>query len=116
MLFAKLALLVQIKRIFTINQKNLIYWISWALIIANTATYVFVFFIFLFACVPRRSIWDRTVSGKCINVSVALVAASAINLVSDLSILALPLLGIWRLRMPLKRKLGVASIFATGAL
>jgi hypothetical protein len=116
MLFAKLALLVHIQHIFSINQRNFIYWCSWILIIANTATYIFAFFIFLFACVPRNAIWDLAVNGKCIDVDIATVSASAINLVSDLSILGLPILGIWRLRMPLNIKLGVASIFATGVL
>lgn len=116
MLFVKLALLLQIQRIFAINQRNFIFWASWALIIANAATYISVLFVFIFACVPRAKFWKPMISGKCINVDVAMISTSVINLVSDLGILILPLLPIWSLQMPLKRKIGVGSIFATGAL
>lgn len=116
MFFAKLALLLQIQRIFTINQRNFIFWASWFLIVANGAIYISVLFASIFACVPREKIWNPAVDGKCIDVGDAMITTSAINFISDVAILALPLLGIWSLQMPLKRKIGVGSIFAVGLL
>jgi hypothetical protein len=118
MFFAKLALLLQIQRLFTSmsNQKKTIYWASWALIIANAILYTCVFFVFVFGCMPREKIWNHYVPGRCLDIDAALIATSAINLVSDVAILVLPLAGIWQLRLPLKKKIGAGLVFATGLL
>jgi hypothetical protein len=116
MFFTKVALLLQIKRIFASCERNFTYWASWALIVANAMVYIAVTFVFVFACVPREKIWNSMVNGKCINTNAAMNSTAAINILSDLSIFILPLSGIWSLRMPLKRKIGVVSIFAIGAV
>jgi hypothetical protein len=118
MFAAKLAVLLQIKRIFTVHKKNATYWTVWILIIANLMVYTAILFSFIFACWPREHIWNPFATGKakCIDTAAALLASSAINLISDITILVLPLLGISKLQMPLKRKIGVGAIFLTGAL
>lgn len=45
-----------------------------------------------------------------------MLTSSGINLVSDVTILILPLRGISTLRIPIKRKLGVSAVFAVGIL
>lgn len=116
MFAAKLALLLQIKRIFAGPQRNFTYWAVWVLITANFATYLALFIALIFACWPREAIWNPFVKGKCINTCATMIASSVINIISDFTILILPLLSIWSLQMPLTRKMGVAVIFATGAL
>lgn len=116
MLFAKLVLLIQIHRIFTIAEKNFIFWATWILIICNVMTYISATFVYLFGCSPREAIWNPRVSGKCINWDRAQILTSAMNVVSDFCILVLPLQGIWGLHMPLKRKLGAGSVFGVGIL
>ncbi|KAF2734333.1 hypothetical protein EJ04DRAFT_576987 [Polyplosphaeria fusca] len=117
MFAAKLAVLLQIKRIFTAHQKNFTYFAVWFLIAANLAVYTAILFAFIFACYPREHIWNPFAEGKarCINTAATMISSSAINLISDFTILILPLLGISRLQMPLSRKIGVAAIFTTGA-
>lgn len=44
------------------------------------------------------------------------VPQSAFGLVFDLYILALPILGVWRLQMPRKRKVGIILVFFTASL
>lgn len=44
------------------------------------------------------------------------MAGGAINVVSDFAILLLPMVLISRLHMPLRKKIGVSAIFATGFL
>jgi len=39
-----------------------------------------------------------------------------VNLVSDMEILALPIIGVSQLQMSLKQKLSVSAVFATGVL
>lgn len=69
------------------------------------------------ACTPREKIWDPTVpGGKCTNLKVSLVVSSTTNVVSDILILLLPQNIIWRLQMPLQRKIGVSLIFVVGIM
>lgn len=116
MLAAKLALLLQIRRIFTGTKKNTMYWVVWALIMTNSISYTAFFFMFIFACVPRKKIWNPSIPGKCLDMDPTMIASGVINLVSDLAILVVPLLSISSLQMPTRRKVGVSAIFATGAL
>lgn len=72
--------------------------------------------LFILACEPRAKIWDPTVPGKCNNVLAILIFSGSWNVFSDLAILLLPLYVIWRLQLPVKRKLGVSVVFAAGTL
>jgi hypothetical protein len=116
MLAAKLGLLFQIRRIFTVNKKNVIYWVVWTLIVTNVISYSIFFFVFIVACIPREKIWNPSIPGKCLDMGPTMIASGVVNLISDLTILVLPLLSISNLQMPLKRKVGVSAIFATGTL
>lgn len=114
--FAKLAILMQISRIFSVGQRNGIFWSSWALIIANAVCYIIVMFLFIFECNPRQKIWNPSVEGKCMNTGNAVLAISAVNLASDVAILILPMFSVWNLQMPFRKKVGVVAIFSLGVL
>ncbi|KAF2465132.1 uncharacterized protein BDR25DRAFT_295558 [Lindgomyces ingoldianus] len=116
MFAAKFAVLVQIQRIFTAHKKDFIYWSVLVLIAANIVMYATIFFVFIFACNPREKIWMPHLAGKCLSVNAAIIATGVMNLVSDCTILALPLMGISELQMPLKKKIGAGAVFATGVL
>lgn len=67
-------------------------------------------------CKPRKKIWNPMMSGHCFN-SVAVYQATAIfNVISDFTILFLPIPSLWKLQLPLKTRLGLMAIFATGVL
>lgn len=116
MFSAKLAILLQIQRIFTKHERNFNYWAVKILIASNALTYFALFFAFIFACWPREKIWNPHIEGRCISTNASIIATSAINIVSDITILVLPLLSIARLHLPTTKKLGVGAVFATGAL
>ena len=116
MLFAKISLLQQIRRIFAIKKKGAVYISTTALIWMNSLFYIISAFLFTFSCSPREAAWDVLIEGRCINTKVLVVASSAINIVSDLSILIIPVKCTLWLVMPLKRKLGLSVVFATGFL
>ncbi|KAF2705761.1 hypothetical protein K504DRAFT_505498 [Pleomassaria siparia CBS 279.74] len=111
-IFAKLALLLQIQRIFSVNKATL--HIAWFLMVINTVCYTMFFFMFVFACTPRDKIWNPSLPGHCLNQAPILISSSALNLLSDVAILVLPLVTITTLQMPTRRKLSVGAIFATG--
>ncbi|KAF2642710.1 hypothetical protein P280DRAFT_356722, partial [Massarina eburnea CBS 473.64] len=114
MFFAKLALLLQIKRIFASADRNFFWWSSWGLVVANALVYLVTLIVFGLACRPREKFWNPALPGKCLDTGKALLATSAVNLVSDVTILVLPIVGVWNLNLDLKKKIGVALIFATG--
>lgn len=49
----------------------------------------------LVQCSPMRKIWDHDVDGFCINITTAVLTVSALSLVTDVVILALPMSHIW---------------------
>ncbi|RWA08446.1 hypothetical protein EKO27_g6649 [Xylaria grammica] len=69
---------------------------------------------FILACIPREKIWNPRIPGRCIDNDAALIASSAINILSDVTILSLPLAAIRHLQVARKSKLKAAAIFAVG--
>ena len=86
------------------------------LIWGNLAFYFSITMLWILECVPRTKIWNPLVPGHCVNANYAFAITAAINIISDFSILILPLASIWSLQMPTRRKLGVSTVFATGLL
>ena len=114
---AKLSILLQLRRLFDVAGTGKTHIAILVLIWANFWFYFPYLGATVFQCVPRAKIWDPLImTGGCINLKAAFIAASAINVVSDLSILLLPLYHVFRLNIETRRKIGVAAIFAVGIL
>ena len=67
-------------------------------------------------CLPRARIWDKTVKGTCVDLVKLLDVSGAFNILSDVSILLVPLKGVWSLQMSRKRKAAVYAVFTVGAV
>lgn len=67
-------------------------------------------------CKPREKIWNPLMPGHCFSYIANYQATGIINVISDFTILILPVPGLWKLHLPLKRKLGLIAVFATGFL
>lgn len=113
---AKLCVLLQMMRLFRGNKKDSVYWTIQALIWTNFIFYASIFFCFIFACRPRAKLQNPEIPGACINNDASILATSVINIVSDFSILLLPVFAVWKLKMTIKRKLAIAAIFGAGLL
>jgi hypothetical protein len=72
------------------------------------------FLLSLFQCRPIRSYWDPDVQPICINMRITLVAMAALNSFSDFLVYLYPMKPLWRLRLPLKQKLGLMFLFSVG--
>jgi hypothetical protein len=116
MFSAKAAVLLGMKRLFTGTQRSFVHWSFIGLVILNGAFYFSIFISFIFACVPRAKISNPELPGTCISTNGSILATSAANIVSDFSILILPLFVIWTLQIPLKMKMSAGAIFAVGLL
>ena len=113
---AKLCVLLQMMRVFKGTNKDSVYWAIQALIWTNFGFYVSQFFGFIFACRPQAKLMHPEIPGVCIDRNALLLTSSAINIVSDFSILLLPVFAVWKLQMTVQRKLGIAAVFAIGLL
>lgn len=67
-------------------------------------------------CKPREKLWNLLLPGHCFDFNSLFTATGVFNVLSDFAILILPIHPLWKLQMPLKRKLSVAAVFATGFL
>ncbi|KAI1371033.1 hypothetical protein F4677DRAFT_436566 [Hypoxylon crocopeplum] len=110
---AKYAVLRQIEAIFFHHPRDSLgFKFIRALIWANLIFYFAIMLAFIFNCMPQEKIWHPNTDGRCINSNASIIATSAINVVSDLTILALPLASRFQLHMAPKTKIWTAAVFA----
>lgn len=111
---AKLSILLQLQRIFT-RQRNVVWWLCQISIFINLAFYIAMLFLSIFQCIPRERIWDPLLgSGTCIPLVALVIPPSAVVALSDIWILTLPVVVMWRLHIALARKIAIAASFSVG--
>lgn len=68
-------------------------------------------------CIPREKIWNPLMTGgHCFNSNAAFQATGIFNVLSDFAILILPIPSVWRLKVPMRKKIGIMAIFSAGLL
>lgn len=67
-------------------------------------------------CIPLRRLWDPEIDGHCINNTVTLLTDCAVSIISDFAILILPIRHVWALQLPVRSKVQLTIVFATGTL
>ncbi|KAI1293135.1 hypothetical protein F5Y03DRAFT_400150 [Xylaria venustula] len=114
----KAAILLDWIRIFVPRgTRNYFYWIAIIVLVLHTTFCIAWIMAENLSCMPHRRIWDVTVwQGRCIDVKLIYIPVAAINLLADIIILILPQRTIWTLHMSIRKKCGVASLFAVGIL
>lgn len=112
----KLSILLQYLRIFVPNHAGKLYYTVLLIIWLNLLFYTATTLVEIFTCMPRKKIWEPSTPGRCVNTGFLVITTGAINVISDFSILMLPLSSIWGLQMPKKRKIALSAVFATGLL
>ena len=112
--FAKVAILLQLNKMFTGAYKGAIQWCMQILIYANIIFYVSVTIAVIFECEPRERAWNPTVPGHCVNQNALLTSTGPANLISDFLIFFLPAWAVWHLQVPVNKRLGTCAAFAIG--
>ena len=113
----KLSILLLYRRLFAplVKRKTLIFiqltiWLNFSFYLALTLVKIF-------ECTPRSKIWHKDAPGHCINVRLQMIATSAINIISNLSILLLPVFCIRRLQTSIRQNIiSMVIAFAVGIL
>ena len=70
----------------------------------------------ILACSPIAKIWNPLITGHCFNLFDQYVSTACINTASDIVILILPQVSIWKLQMALRKRLQISAIFFVGIL
>ena len=113
----KESILLQYLRVFVPNRKANIYlYITIQLIMWSVFLFYLIDTIFeIVMCIPREKIWNPLMkTGHCFDDNAAYMATGIFNVISDFAILVVPIIPICKLQMPLRRKVLVLSVFATG--
>lgn len=110
----KIALLYLYLEIFRHNV--LLRRLVWLLVAVNTAYIIIFITFFMTQCDRVSDAWDQQRSvTNCRPREVHEIASVAANLALDLSVIILPLPAVWKLQMPVIKKLGVTIMFTLGA-
>jgi len=81
----------------------LIVWYTWAVLSA------------IFTCIPVSKFWNPTLAGHCFNFQALWFSNASINIVTDLTLIILPIPVISSLHLPRKQKVGIWLILAIGS-
>lgn len=73
-------------------------------------------FAFLFSCQPLSYNWNVDQEGHCISKVDFWIAIAVAHMGTEIVILLLPLPMVWKLQLPLSRKIEVSFMFALGIL
>ena len=118
-MLAKVSLLLFLYRIFNVDFKFRI--ASWIIGFVVVVWSLVTLCLMIFSCHPIKANWNVMLLAdpkthcypKVYNV---INIHGYCNIITDFALLVLPLPLVWNLQMTLKKKLSVATIFATGAL
>lgn len=74
-------------------------------------------FFTLFQCKPIAKAWNPLIEdGHCLNIRALSTAVAIFNLLTDISILILPLRAIWNLELSKRKKAALSSVFLVGVM
>ncbi|KAI0404725.1 hypothetical protein F4802DRAFT_566069 [Xylaria palmicola] len=113
----KSAILLEWLRIFSPpGDRTAFFWGCWATLVFNVVWWFQTLIVINAQCKPHTLIWDKTLTGSCIQQKLHDLVAAVFNLIMDLIIFALPQRVIWRLQLPFKKRFGLSLVFAIGVI
>ncbi|KAI9882143.1 MAG: hypothetical protein M1823_006113 [Watsoniomyces obsoletus] len=109
--FVKASILLLYIRIF--DSSRFVKYSVWALFVPLAGFTIPSFFLSIFACRPVYAYW-RGGPAKCVNTLVLGYVGAVVSIFTDIAIFVLPLPSIWRMHLPLRQRLQVIAVLATG--
>lgn len=114
--FTKLSILLQMTRIFIPIHGTKSFYAMLAFITINMLYYLADFIAQFVACFPRSKTMNEEIPGMCEIWLVNSILSGVFNMVSDFSMLAMPIFWITRLHMSTGRKVVASAVFTVGIL
>ncbi|KAF2807324.1 uncharacterized protein BDZ99DRAFT_536721 [Mytilinidion resinicola] len=113
-LVARMSVIFLYYRLFSIKR-----WLGWSLKTVGALSILWLLcliFTVSFQCKPIAALLDATVAGECLDNQTGFLSSEIFNACLDLALVCLPIRIIWKLRLPLRERFGIATIFLTGGL
>lgn len=111
----KTAIILQYLRVF-VATRNALYWILHLLIWLHFAFYASFALLEIIMCTRRSKQCGPNIQGHCFDCLTLNSWAAGVNAASDLSLVIIPQIVIWKLRMKIKKKWGLSAVFLIGIL
>ncbi|KAL2879486.1 hypothetical protein SGCOL_005091 [Colletotrichum sp. CLE4] len=110
--FAKASIACFYSRVFT-NQK---FRLAVKFFMAFLFTHGFMFLLLMvFQCLPIQSIWDRSIQGRCLNVSAISYGGAACSIIEDIILIVIPIPELMKLQLGKKKRSALVCMFAVGS-
>ncbi|WQF88263.1 hypothetical protein CDEST_13277 [Colletotrichum destructivum] len=113
--FTKAAILLLVVRVFAVERMaaRILHTILAFFLVCHIAAQVTKALV----CIPVQAFWDPTVpDSKCIDQTKIFAYDTSLAVVSDLTVLAVPIFLIWKLRLPTYKKIKFGGILGAGGL
>ena len=112
----ELSILLLYLKLFVCNRKSTTYILIQLVLWLNFFFYTAMMLSLIFLCTPVRKFWNPKLPGRCSNSFAHIVVSALFNVVSNFATVILPIRAIWKLQMPMKKKIGVSTLFMAGLL
>lgn len=73
-------------------------------------------FVIAFQCTPVEAVWNRFISGKCLDVNAIGYSGAVLSVVEDLVLIVLPIPELRKLQISGRKRIGVGLMFALASL
>lgn len=100
-------------RVFSNPRFRLVAKFFFVFMIGHAAIY---FFVVVFQCLPVEAIWDRSVKGHCLNISVIGYTGAGLTILEDVVLVLMPIPELMKLKLGVQKKLGLVLMFTMGSL
>lgn len=110
----KFSFLLFFRRVFPGRRFHALLWL------VGTIVFIYswiIIFSAIFQCQPIRATWDMSVKhAKCMKFNVEVVVFAVFNVITDVTILIIPIPILWKLQIPWSKKVQLMAVFLTGIL
>ena len=110
---AKISLLLLYVRVFSRTRTALLSKLGIAFLAVHGALY---FFLVVFQCTPVSAVWNKNISGKCLNLTAIGFSGAAASIVEDFFILIIPIFDVIKLQLGKSKKWSLIIMFSIGSL
>ncbi|KAJ6098343.1 hypothetical protein N7499_002717 [Penicillium canescens] len=111
----KLSILLFLRRLE--SRSRVVNGLIWGAMAFVVGLFIATLFVDIFQCRPVAYVYDMSIpGGTCINQGGFYVSTAALNLLTDLVVLSIPIIITWSLQMPLRRKIAVCVILCLGGV
>jgi len=111
--FAKVSILLLYHRVFPRPWFKIVCKIFMAFLFCHGLAYLLVL---IFQCSPISSIWDRNITGTCVNITVVGYSGAIFSIIEDLAILILPISELNTLSFGIRKRVSLMLMFSIGSL